>query len=118
MPSTEVRVFQVLDETCPVLDWLDGLEATEPEAYDKCLGRIILLQTEGNQLRRPVADMLRNGIRELRTKVRRVHYRILYSFYGSHVAVLLHGLTKEDVIEDRDIDLAIYRMQLVQRDPN
>jgi hypothetical protein len=95
------------------MDWLEQLNATEPDAYSKCLHYILALAEHGHELRRPMADLLRDGIYELRPKKGRVHYRILYGFHGSHVAVLLHGTTKESALAPRDIDLAVKRLALV-----
>ena len=61
-------------------EWLEALRSRQPKVYRKCLARIIDLRREGNQLRRPLADYLRDGVRELRIKSGRVNYRILYSF--------------------------------------
>ena len=44
----------------------------------------------GRELRRPRADMLRDGIYELRTEVRSVNYRLLHGFVGKDVALLSH----------------------------
>lgn len=98
-------------------DWLEGLAARRPAAFEKCLARIVALADEGNQLRRPIADYLRDGIYELRATSRGIHYRILYFFHGSHVAMLSHGTTKLDAVEKKDIELAIKRKQLVQANP-
>lgn len=60
--------------------------------------RLERLREPGHDLRRPEADTLRNGIHELRVRLGHVNYRILYSMHGRLVAVLLHALTKEDVV--------------------
>lgn len=117
MPPVQVHVFREADGNSPLLTWLDELESNEPKAYQKCLARILLLAQLGNELRRPVADLLREGIRELRTRVGRVNYRILYFFQGSNIVCLSHGFTKEGVIPDREIETAIARKKLVERDP-
>jgi hypothetical protein len=80
MPQTVIRVFRAANGMVPLRDWLEELEEVEPRAYRKCLAQILLLSQLGNELRRPAADMLRDGIRELRMKVGSVNYRILYFF--------------------------------------
>jgi phage-related protein len=65
-------------------------------------------------LRRPKSDSLRDGIHELRARKGRAHYRILYGFYDKHAAVLCHGITKEDRVDSKDIDLAVRRLALVK----
>src|SRR5687768_1089314 len=109
MPLTEVRFFREADGEVPLKDWLDELEEREPKAYRKCLERILHLAEHGNALRRPMADILRDGIYELRVRVGEVHYRILYFFSGSNVVALSHGLTKQKKVPEGDIDLAVKR---------
>jgi len=118
MPETEVRAFRSHDGEVPILDWLDRLEDREPRAYAKCLASILRLAQLGNELRRPEADMLRDGIRELRPRVGNVNYRILYFYHGRHAVTLSHGLTKEDVVPPKDIDEAVRRMKLVKSNPD
>src|SRR5437016_14453652 len=48
----------------------------------------------GHELRRPEADLLRDGIYELRASVQGVHHRVLYFFHGAAVAVVSHGIAE------------------------
>src|ERR1700723_3159825 len=62
----------------PFLDWLESL----PEkAQGKCRVRLTRLRDMGNELRRPEADYLRDGVYELRFKYQRINYRVLYFFH-------------------------------------
>ena len=88
-----------------MLDWLDQQPR---KVQDKCLVKIERLEELGYDLRRPEADYLRDGIYELRVRHQSVHYRILY-FFHDRIAVLSQGLTKEDVVPDREINLALRR---------
>jgi Phage derived protein Gp49-like (DUF891) len=139
MPSTEVVFYREDDGTVPVLDWLGGLSI---KARLKCLVRIERLRELGYDLRRPEADLLRDGIYELRVSLNHIQYRILYAFHtasatdGSEapgtvkrgslqhrfkdsvqpivrrtVAVLAHGLVKEDRVPSEEIDKALARMR-------
>jgi phage-related protein len=81
------------------------------------VARIRLLAEMGHRLRRPHADYLRDGIYELRTRTGHVNYRLLYFFHGRDVAVLAHGLTKEDKVPEADIERAIQRRQRYEQDP-
>jgi hypothetical protein len=104
MPRTIV-VFFAERNIAPFLDWLDEQgEAVQ----NKLVARIELLEERGHELRRPHADTLRDGIHELRIVSQRVNYRVLYFFHGA-VAVISHGLTKEDAVPPREIDLAVER---------
>ncbi|REJ74966.1 MAG: type II toxin-antitoxin system RelE/ParE family toxin [Planctomycetota bacterium] len=116
MPQTEIRVFRDGRGRVPLLEWLDDLEAREPRAYVKCLERILALESLGHELRRPRADYLRDGVYELRCRIGRVNYRMLYFFHGSHSAVMSHGFTKEGDIPDSEIDRAVAHKRLVERD--
>ncbi len=116
MPQTVIRLFRAANGAVPLKEWLDELEEREPRAYQKCLQRILLLSNFGSELRRPLADMLRDGIRELRARCGTVQYRILYFFCGQNVACLSHGITKEDKVPDEDIEAALRRKRLVARD--
>ena len=71
----------------------------------------------GHELRRPRADMLRDGVYELRARVGTVNYRILYGFVGKDVALLAAGLTKEKKVPAREIDQAAARIELYKTDP-
>ena len=98
----------------PVLAWFDGLSA---KAQDKCRIRIQRLAELGHELRRPEADILRDGIYELRVGLRHVNYRILYFFHGRVAAVLAHGLTKQDRVPDAAIETALARKRKYEQDP-
>jgi phage-related protein len=114
LPKTRVVLYQEDADTVPLLDWLDILPQ---KAQDKCRVRIERLQELGHELRRPEADLLRDGIYELRAGLGATNYRILYFFHGRHTAVLCHGLTKERIVPARDIDLAVRRKHAFEKDP-
>ena len=76
-----------------------------------------LLATSGHELRRPAADMLREGIYELRPSYASVQYRILYFFHGRDVVVLSHGVTKQQKVPAVEIERALLRKRLVLEDP-
>lgn len=105
MPETEVLLFAEEGGDVPLLEWLDGLP---PKVQDKCIVRIERLSELGHELRRPEADLLRDGIYELRASYQNVHYRMLYFFHEQR-AVVTHGLIKEREVPNREIELAIQR---------
>jgi len=105
MPKIEIKIFAEEDGSVPFLKWMDQLPA---KAQDKCIVRIELLAVKGYELRRPLADYLRDGIYELRISLQRINYRILYFFHGKQ-AVISHGLTKTSQVPPKEIDLAIKR---------
>jgi phage-related protein len=127
MPVTEVVYFCDVDGFAPALDWLQRQRDVPHAAAVKLLERIERLELLGHELRRPEADFLRDGIHELRVKHLRVNYRLLYFFHtwqeranrpvNRNAAVLSHGLTKEKEVPNRDIDIAVRRMQLFKTNP-
>jgi len=85
----------------PVLEWLVKLRKSDQPAYARCVAAVERLAVLGHELRRPLADLLRDGIYELRIRKGRVKYRILYFYHGPGLAILGHAITKEDVIPDK-----------------
>lgn len=117
MPETEVVFYCDADGSAPVLKWLDELHRKDRRAFRKCealIGRLAML---GFELRRPLADALDGGIYELRARVGRVNYRMLYFFHGRNVAVLACGLTKERAVPKSVIAEAKERMKRFESDP-
>jgi len=114
MPKTTVVFYQEDAEIVPVLDWLDRLPA---KAQDKCRVRIERLRDLGHELRRPEADLLRDGIYELRVGLGGINYRMLYFFHGRIAAVLAHALVKVRAVPPRDIEEAIRRKRKFELDP-
>ena len=114
MARTLVVFYKDGEGNVPVLEWLDALPA---KIQDKCVVKIERLRELGHELRRPEADLLRNGIYELRVGREGMNYRILYFFHGRVAAVLAHGLTKEREVPSKDIERALERKRLFEEDP-
>ncbi|QEH31678.1 hypothetical protein OJF2_01430 [Aquisphaera giovannonii] len=115
MPATEVIFFQREDGSVPILDWLADLPR---KARLKCLAKLARLEELGHELRRPEADILRDGIYELRVRLGTVNYRMLYFFHGRIAAIVAHGLAKEKAVPAGDIDEAIERKSRYEADPD
>ena len=106
--AVKLIYFKEEDGSVPLLEWLDKI----PEkALIKCLNRLDRLRELGHMLRRPEADLLRDGIYELRTRHLNVNYRMLYFFHGQTVAIVSQGLVKEAAVPAREIDKAADRMR-------
>ncbi|MEY4528700.1 MAG: hypothetical protein RL768_2419 [Nitrospirota bacterium] len=114
MPRTRVVFYREREGNVPVLEWLDTLPAN---IQDKCVVKIERLRELGHELRRPEADLLRDGIYELRIGREGMKYRMLYFFHGRVAAVLTHGLVKEREVPVKDIQRALERKRLFERDP-
>jgi len=72
MPKTEVGFYCDEDGAAPVLDWLSELTSKNERAHMKCHEIIKRLELLGHELRRPTADLLQDGVYELRARVGRV----------------------------------------------
>ena len=114
MPKIKVVFYKEDDGSVPILEWLDSLQE---RALDKCTVRIERLAELGHELRRPEADLLRDGIYELRIGLQHMNYRILYFFHGRLAAVVSHGITKEDKVPSKEIEKAIERKRKFEVDP-
>ena len=69
-------------------------------------------------MRRPLADLLGDGIHELRAKRRGVNYRMLYFFHGRQAIVVSHGFVKQHSrVPESEIRRAIERMVRFKADP-
>jgi phage-related protein len=102
------------DGRIPLLEWLLELDS---KARKKAYTKIRRLKIWGHELRRPVADYLRDGIYELRMAHGNIQFRILYFFHGTSVVVLSHGLRKTDIVPPREIEKALERKGRFERDP-
>lgn len=114
MPRTVVILYREEDGSCPFLEWLDDQSV---KAQAKCLLRVERLRELGHELRRPEADLLRDGIYELRASVQGIHYRILYFFHGAVAAIVSHGIVKEDAVSPKEIERAIQRKKRFEANP-
>ena len=65
MPTTRVVLYREADGSIPIRSWFRGLP---PKARAKCQARLEMLTALGHELRRPVAEYLRDDIHELRAK--------------------------------------------------
>src|ERR1022692_1340775 len=68
MPRTNVVFYQEKSGEAPVLEWLGELRRTNRRAYETCVASVERLAIFGHELRRPLSDLLRDGIHELRIR--------------------------------------------------
>ena len=117
MPQVSVVFFQDDDGSVPALEWLREMKQRDRRITAKFHERILELKEQGWELTRPTADILRDGIHELRVRFGSVNYRLLYGFHGHTTAILAHGLVKEAEVPAVDIDIAIARMTKFAENP-
>jgi hypothetical protein len=103
VPRTNVVFFVDKSGTIPAVEWIADLPE---DVQEKLSGSIRRLGEMGYELRRPECDYLRDNIYELRVRLRRINYRLLY-FYCQNRAVISHGLIKENIVPVKEIDKAI-----------
>lgn len=110
-----VVLYRESPDDVPFLAWWAEL----PDAAKAlCRSRLFLLEQNGHQLRRPIADYLRDGIHELRAKRGKVQYRLLYFFHGHAVVVISHGIAKKGAaVPPIEIDRALKRKRAFEADP-
>lgn len=108
-------IFYKEEASIPALEFLDEIPKKASEKGEVKLERLAEL---GNNLRRPEADFLRDGIYELRWQLQGIQYRLLYFFHGREAVILSHGIIKkESEVPPKEIDLAIKRKIIFEKDP-
>jgi len=89
----------------PFQIFLDGCTDKVRSKFIKWLD---LLKEQGPDLKRPYADALRDGIRELRVALGGDQYRALYFFWDGDTIVITHGIIKKTAeVPPGEIDRAI-----------
>ncbi len=115
MPAADLVFYREENGSVPALEWLDTLGT---KAIVKCRAKLMRLAAQGHELRRPEADLLRDGIHELRVGLSHVNYRLLYFFSGQNAVVVSHGFTKEAKVPESEIALAIARRARFRLNPS
>jgi phage-related protein len=118
VPTTKILFYQEKKGDSPIVEWLRKIREKDPKGFLNCLARVEQLQMSGYELRRPAADYLQDGIYELRAKHRNVQYRLLYFFYGGNIAVIDHGMIKEQsAVPPIDLKNALERKKKFEQNP-
>ena len=86
-----VLYYETVNGTCPIRDFVDSRKSREQA---KILALISYLQDQGPILPRPYADLLEDGIHELRIKLSGDQFRVLYFFCYREFIVLIHAFIK------------------------
>jgi phage-related protein len=109
-----IYYYDKADGTSPVKDYIDALSLRERA---KTLSFIGLLETHGPHLPRPYADLLQDGIHELRIKLTGTQARILYFFCYQNIIVLTNIFEKHTAaVPEPEITLAkSYRTDFLSR---
>jgi phage-related protein len=104
----EIDLYKEDDGALPVKTWLDGLPE---EVRGKVIARIDLLKKGGPTLDYPYTSQIEGKLREVRLRMGKTRYRVLYFFDENRTAVLLHGFTKNTAtMEEADKRIGRTRM--------
>ena len=86
-----VIYYETAEGKCPVMEFVDSSSLRNQA---KILSLISFLEEKGPNLPRPYADLLEDGIHELRVKLSGDQIRVLYFFCYKNFIVLTHAFTK------------------------
>ena len=108
------RFYSDKNGKCELSDWIMNLKVSQ---RDKVIAWIDKLEELGPLLPRPYADLLRDGIHELRVKVSGNQVRILYFFVFENRIVLTHPFHKNvSKVPEKEIKKAIkIREEYIER---
>ena len=88
----KIKYYKNNEGECPIEDFIKTLSKKEQE---KVKAYLEYLKQEGINIRRPQADYLRDGIYELRLKLKEKNLRTLYFFCFENYIVLTHAFFKK-----------------------
>ncbi len=86
-----VLYYETSEGDCVVREFIDSRKGRDQA---KILALISYLQDQGPTLPRPYADLLEDGIHELRIKLSGDQFRVLYFFCYRRFIVLTHAFMK------------------------
>lgn len=86
-----VLYYETLKGKCPVREYIDSRKVRDQA---KIFAHISYLQDQGPTLPRPHADLLEDGIHELRVRLSGDQFRVLYFFCYRRFIVLTHAFMK------------------------
>ena len=84
--------YRNISGKCPIEDFIEGLP---DEDAKEIVASIAALRELGNKARRPLADYVEDGIYELRARCLKKRFRVLYTFAGRRIILLLTGFVKK-----------------------
>lgn len=102
------------EQPCPVTEFIEGCP---PKHQVKILRFLSLLEQMGPTLPRPYADILHDGVHELRVKLSGDQIRLLYFFCFRKFIILYHAFIKTtDRVPEQIVRKVIdYREDLLER---
>lgn len=105
-----LEFFRERDGSFPVQEWLESLPT---DVRAKFAAHIEVLAEHGPTLDFPFTSQIEGKLRELRMRIGKTRYRVLYFFDSRQVGVLLHGFSKDTAaVSAADKNVGLQRMQL------
>jgi hypothetical protein len=99
-----VLYYESVDGKCAVKEFIDSISE---RSQAKILALIAALEERGPNLPRPYADLLKDGIHELRVKLSGNQFRVFYFFCYRDFIVLTNVLMKTTAkIPESEINIA------------
>jgi len=114
MPSWKIIYYESGKGECPIEDFINSKSVNNKA---KIFSLLTLLEEKGPNLPRPYADILKEGIHELRIKLSGDQTRILYFFCYRDFIILTHAFYKKsDRVPENEIKKAIkYKEDFLRR---
>src|SRR5574341_38186 len=105
-----VEFYETATGTCPVRDFLDELEASDPDDFAAVVAGLARLRKRQYH-REPLSKAVGEGLFELR-HVGKLNTRVLWFFMKNRRIVLLHAIrNKGQTIPARELNIARERMR-------
>ena len=103
-----------IEQACPVTRFINRIR---PRHQVKVLRMLALLEEMGPTMPRPYADILHDGVHELRISLSRDRFRVLYFFCFQRFIVLHEAFLKntQKVPEKYINNVIAYREQFIQQ---
>ena len=99
-----VLYYETVTGICPVQEFIDTRKDRDQA---KIFSWLNVLEEQGPNLPRPYADLLIDGIHELRVKLRGDQVRVLYFFCYKEFIILSHAFIKNtDMVPQSEIKMA------------
>ena len=91
MHNWKIIYYESNNGDCPIEDFIESRKTSNRA---KILSLLAILEEKGPNLPRPYADLLEDGIHELRVKLSGDQIRVLYFFCYNDFIVLTHAFNK------------------------
>ncbi|MCC8076211.1 MAG: type II toxin-antitoxin system RelE/ParE family toxin [Clostridiales bacterium] len=117
MGKIQVLFYDAPDGTEPAKEFMLSLDV---KMRAKMARAVMMLETNGGELREPTSKPLGDGIYELRAQMGNNISRVLYFFFVGNKAILTNGFIKKtQKTPRREIDRAKrYRAEFLSREEN